>query len=183
MLMYEILDIEYDLIYIMYIVHYFMYGLVDTREIMSYHEKNITVTLVSHLWISVYFVVNLFQMLQDGGLVSTRLFSLWAVVIIANIIVTIISSILTNIVLTILDAIKTGSSDSESFIADERDKLISLKGMRTSYIVFSIGVLIAMLTFVFGQSPLVMFTLVILAGTAAEIIGDVSQIYLYRRGV
>lgn len=150
---------------------------------MSYQEKNITVSLVSQILILVYYVANVIPMLQEGGLVSSRLFSLWAVVIICTIIVNIIGSILTNIVLTILDAIKTGSSDSESFMADERDKLISLKGMRTSYIVFSIGVLIAMLTFVFGQSPLVMFTLIILAGNAAEIIGDISQIYLYRSGV
>lgn len=150
---------------------------------MSYQEKNITVSLVSQILILVYYVANVIPMLQEGGLVSGRLFSLWAVVIICTIIVNIIGSILTNIVLTILDAIKTGSSDSESFMADERDKLISLKGMRTSYIVFSIGVLIAMLTFVFGQSPLVMFTLIILAGNAAEIIGDISQIYLYRSGV
>ena len=149
---------------------------------MSYQEKNITVSLVSHLLIVGYYLVNIFQMLQEGGLVSTRLFSLWAIVIIAAILVNIIGSILTHIVLSIVHAIKTKTEEEERFIEDERDKLIGLKGVKASYITFSIGVLLAMLTFVFGQPPLVMFSVIIFFSIAAEIIGDISQIYLYRRG-
>ncbi|CAG0994037.1 hypothetical protein ANAEL_02471 [Anaerolineales bacterium] len=149
---------------------------------MSYQEKNITVSLVSHLLIVVYYLVNLFQMQQAGGLVSTKIFSLWAVVIVGAIIVNIIGSILTNILLSIVHAIKTRSEQVENFIEDERDKLIGLKGSKVSHIAFSIGVLIAMLTFAFGQPPLVMFSLLILASIVGEIIGDLSQLYLYRKG-
>jgi hypothetical protein len=39
-----------------------------------------------------------------------------------------------------------------------------------------------MLTFVFGQPPLVMFTLLIFFGLVAQIIGDISRLYLYRKG-
>lgn len=149
---------------------------------MSYQEKNITVSLVSHLLIGVYYLVNLFQMQQAGGLVAAKVFSLWAVVIVAAIIVTIIGSILTNILLSIVHAIQTRSEKEERFIEDERDQLIGLKGSKVSYIAFSIGVLIAMLSFAFGQPPLVMFSLLILSSILAEIIGDVSQLYLYRKG-
>jgi hypothetical protein len=149
---------------------------------MSYQEKNITVSLVSHLLIVSYYLVNLFQMYQAGGLVSARIFSLWAIVIVAAIIVTIIGSILTNILLSIVHAIKTRSEKEERFIEDERDQLIGLKGSKVSYIAFSIGVLVAMLTFALGQSPLVMFSLLILSSILAEIIGDVSQLYLYQKG-
>ena len=149
---------------------------------MSYQEKNITVSLVSHLLILVYYVANIYQMLQAGGLVSAQLFSLSAIVIIAAIIINITASILTNIVLAIVYAIKTKSDKTERFIEDERDKLIGLKGMRVAYIIFSVGVLLAMLTFVFGQQPLVMFSLIIFSGIVAEILGDISKIYLYRRG-
>ena len=75
---------------------------------MSYQEKNITVSLVSFLLIVGYYLVNVVQMLQQGGLVPNRLFGLWAVVIIAGISVTIVGSILTNIVLAIVHAIRTG---------------------------------------------------------------------------
>jgi hypothetical protein len=150
---------------------------------MSYQEKSITVALTSYLLLLGYYLVNLFQMLQAGGLVAARVFSLWVIVIIATIIVNIIANILTNIVLSIVQAIKTRTAEvEEQFIADERDKLIDLKGMKVAYLTFSVGVLLAMLTFVFGQPPLVMFSLIILFSIVAEIIGGIAQIYLYRRG-
>jgi hypothetical protein len=149
---------------------------------MSYQEKNITVSLVCNLMILGYFLVNIYLMVQQGGLVSTRVFTLWAVVILAAILVNIIASILTNILLAIFHAIRTRSDKPESFIADERDQLIGLKGFKVSYITFSLGVLAAMLSFVAGQPGLVMFSLLIFFSLTAEVAGDVAQIYLYRRG-
>jgi uncharacterized membrane protein len=149
---------------------------------MSYQEKNITVSLFSHLLIVGYYLSQLFQMQQTGGLVAAKVFSLWAVVIVGVIIVNIIGNILTHIMLSIVHAIKTRSEHVEKYVEDERDHLIGLKGDRVSYIAFSIGVLIAMLSFAFGQPPLVMFCLLILSSILAEIISDLSQLYLYRKG-
>jgi hypothetical protein len=39
-----------------------------------------------------------------------------------------------------------------------------------------------MLTFVLGQPPLVMFSLLIFFGLVAQVSGDVLRLYLYRRG-
>lgn len=150
---------------------------------MAYQEINITVSLVSHLLIVGYYLANLFQMYQEEGLNSAQVFGLWITVIVATIIVNVTASILANILLTIVHAIKTRTNENERFIADERDKLIELKGTKNAYIVFSIGVFLAMLTFVFGQPPLVMFSLIVFSGIAAEIIGDLSRLYFYRRGV
>jgi hypothetical protein len=149
---------------------------------MSYQEKNITVSLVSHLLIGVYYLSQLFEMQQVGGLVAAKVFSLWAVVIVGVIVVNIIGNILTYILLSIVHAIKTRSEHVEKYVEDERDHLIGLKGDQVSHIAFSIGVLIAMLTFAFGQPPLVMFSLLILSSILGEIIGDLSQLYLYRKG-
>jgi hypothetical protein len=149
---------------------------------MSYQEKSITVSLTSTLLILGYFLVNIFKMLQQGGLVPARVFSLWATVIVATIIVNIVGNILTNIVLSIVHAIRTRTEEVERFIEDERDKLIALKGNKVAYITFSVGVLLAMLTFVFSQPPLVMFSLIALFSLLAELAGDVSRIFLYRRG-
>ncbi len=149
---------------------------------MSYQEKNITVSLVSHLLIGVYYLSQLFEMQQAGGLVAARVFSLWAVAIVAIIVVNIIGNILTHILLSIVHAIKTRSEHVEKYVEDERDHLIGLKGDRVAHITFSVGVLIAMLTFAFGQPPLVMFCLLILASIVGEIIGDLSQLYHYRKG-
>jgi len=148
---------------------------------MSYQEKNITVSLMSSVLILGFYLLNLLPMYQEGNLNAPRVFSLWATVILTAIVATIVASILAHIMLSIVQAIKTRTEESESFIADERDKLIELKGMRNSHIVFSLGTLLSMLTFVFGQPPLVMFSLLIFFTIAASIVGDLSQLYFYRK--
>jgi hypothetical protein len=149
---------------------------------MSNRKNEITVSLVSTLAVLAYYLVNIFQMLQSGGLNSAEVFRLWAVVIIATIILNIAGNIITNIVINIVHAIKTQKEEEVRLIEDERDKLIGLKGDRVSYIVFSIGVFLSMLTFALGQPPLVMFSLIVLSSLMAEIFGDVSQFFFYSRG-
>lgn len=108
-------------------------------------------------------------MSQNENFNSTNVFRLWGIVIVLAIIVTIAATILTHIVSAIIEAIKTGEQDPkiEDF-EDERDKLIDLRGTKITYSVSSIGVFLAMLTFYFGQPPLVMFTLLICFGIAAQ---------------
>ncbi|MCP4359970.1 MAG: hypothetical protein GY796_18340 [Chloroflexi bacterium] len=150
---------------------------------MSYQEKNIIVTLVSYILILGVYLINLFQMIQDGGLNSTSVFRLWGTVIVLTIIVMIVAMILTHIVSAIIQAIKTGEGDPDiEDLEDERDKLIDLRGTKVTYFLSSIGIFLSMLTFALGQSPLVMFTLLIFFGIVAQIIGDISRLYLYRRG-
>lgn len=149
---------------------------------MSNRQNEITVSLVSTLAVLAYYLVNIFQILQSGGLNSAEVFRLWAVVIIATIILNIAGNIITNIVINIVHAIKTQKEEEVRLIEDERDKLIGLKGDRVSYIAFSIGVFLSMLTFALGQPPLVMFSLIVFSSLMAEIFGDLSQFLFYRRG-
>ena len=148
---------------------------------MSYQEKNITVSLMTYLLILGFYLLNLFQMYREASINSIEVFSLWGTIIMVAIIANIVAMILTNIMLSIVHAIKTRTGETESFIADERDKLIGLKGTRVSYIVFSVGVLLSMLTLVFDQPALVMFSLLVFFSIAAEIVGDISRLYYYRR--
>lgn len=150
---------------------------------MSYQEKNVTVALVSHLLILVYYVLNLLPIIQSGEWVANRLYTLWLVVIVATILVTIIGSILTNIILSIVEAIRSRKYEDPRFITDERDHLIELKGIRIEYITYSIGVLSSILAFIFGQSPLLMISMIFAFGILAEIAGDIAKITLYRRGL
>lgn len=149
---------------------------------MSYQEKNITVSLISQLLILGFYLVSLYQMFQEGGLVPGRVFGLWATVILAAIVANILASILTNIVLTIFEAIKSKEYNEPRFIADERDKLIELKGMQSGYITFSVGTLVAIIAFVVGQPALQAFNAIIFFAILAQIVSDISQIYFYRRG-
>lgn len=150
---------------------------------MSFQEKNITVTLISFSLILVFFVTRVWQMLQNETFTADNIFRLWGIVIVLAVIVTVVGMILTHIVTAVVIAIQTGDDDPDiEDIQDERDKLIDLKGTKFVYTITSLGTLLAMLTYVFGQDPLVMFTLLIFFGLLAQVIGDISRLLLYRRG-
>jgi len=149
---------------------------------MSNRKNEVTVTLVCSLFILAYYLANIFQMIQGGGLNSAEVFRLWVVVIIANIVLTIAGIIFSYIVINIVHAIKTQKEEEVRMLEDERDKLIGLKGDRVSYITFSIGVFLSMLTFALGQPPLVMFSLIVFASLMAEILGNISQLVFYHKG-
>jgi len=150
---------------------------------MSNRENTIIVSLVSTLIVLSFYLVRWLGMYQEVGLDSAQIFRLWAIVIVATILLNIFGNILANIAVNIAHAIRTNSSAEVRMVEDERDKLIELKGIKVTYIAFSVGVLLAMLTFVFGQPPLIMFSLIIFFSLLGEIIGDLSQLFLYRRGV
>ena len=149
---------------------------------MSNRPYAIAVSLISTLLILSYYLVRVLLMFKQGGLNSKEVFQLWAIVIIASILLNIAGNIITAIVLNIAHAIKTNSNEEVHLLEDERDKLIGLKGTQVSYVAFSLGVFVAMLTFVFGQPPLLMFSLIIFFSLLAEICGDLAQFYSYSRG-
>jgi hypothetical protein len=149
---------------------------------MSYQEKNIAVSLVNFSLILGFYLVSLFQMNREGSFNSENVFRLWGIVIVLAVVVTIVATILTHIGSGIIEAIRTGQEPKIQDIEDERDKLIDLKGTRVTYFISSIGAFLAMLTFVLGQPPLVMFTLLIFFGVLAQVVGDVSRLVLYKRG-
>jgi len=150
---------------------------------MSFQEKNVTVSLINFTLILGVFLIRVFQMILGGSFNSTNVFRLWVIVIALAILVTIFATILTHIFSAIIQAIKTGEENPKvEDLADERDRLIELRGTKVTYFVSSIGVFLSMLTFALGQPPLVMFTLLIFFGVVAQIIGDISRLVLYRRG-
>ena len=150
---------------------------------MSFQEKNIAVSLVNFVLILGFYVVRVFQLIQSESFNSTNVFRLWGLIIALAIVVTIILTILTHIGSGIIHAIKTREEPDIQDIEDERDQIIDLRGTKVTYFVYSIGVFLSMLTFVFGQPPLVMFSSLIFFGLVAQIIGDISRLVLYRRGL
>jgi hypothetical protein len=151
---------------------------------MSFQQKNITVSLANFTLILGYYLIRVFQMVQGGSFNSANVFRLWGIIIVLAVVVTIFATILTHIVSAIIHAIRTGEERPEiEDIADERDQLIDLRGTKVTYLASSIGVFLSMLTFVLGQPPLVMFTMLIFFGVVAQILGDLLRLVLYRRGL
>ena len=150
---------------------------------MSFQQRNITVSLVTFILILGFYLLRIFQLLETDSFVSTNVFRLWGIIVVLAIVATIVLTILAHIGSAVFQVIKTGDENPKiEDIQDERDKLIDLRGTQITYVASSLGVLVAMLTFVFGQPPLLMFSLLIFSGLLAQIIGDISRLMLYRRG-
>lgn len=150
---------------------------------MSFQQKNITVSLVSFTLILVFFLIRVFQMVLTESFISENVFRLWGITIAITIVAIIVGTILAHVLSAIIQVIQTGDENPQiDDTEDERDKLIDLKGTRVAYLVSSLGVFLAMLLFVFGQTALVMFTILIFSGLIAQIVGDISRLILYRRG-
>lgn len=151
---------------------------------MSFQEKNIIVSLTNFTILLVYFLAKIAQLDQSGSFLPERVFRVWLTVIVFSIVATIAGTILTHIVSAIIEAIRTGDEDPQiEDIEDERDQLIDLRGTKLTYTIYSLAVFGAMLSFVFGQPALVMFTALIASGLVAQVVGDAYRIVLYRRGI
>ena len=66
------------------------------EENMSFHEKNIAVTLSIFTLILAIYLIRIFQMLQTDSFTSTNLFRLWGIVALLAVIGTIIATIFTH---------------------------------------------------------------------------------------
>ena len=149
---------------------------------MSFQEKNITVSLSIFVAILGFYLIRVFQMVQNESFNSTNMFRLWGIIAVLAVIGTILATIFTHIVGGIVHKVRTNEDPHIEDIQDERDKMIDLKGTRVAYTLSSIGVALSMLTFVFGQPPLVMFSLLIFFGVLAQVVADIWRLTLYRRG-
>ncbi len=121
---------------------------------MSFKQKNTTVTLVNFSLILGFYLIRVFQLVQNENFNEASVFRLWGVIIVLAVFVTIAATILTHVVSAVVEAVRTGEKDPkiEDF-EDERDQLIDLKGTKITYTSYSLGAFLAMLTFAFGQPP------------------------------
>ncbi|MNF05541.1 hypothetical protein D3C80_2052980 [compost metagenome] len=86
-----------------------------------------------------------------------------------------------SIIFNIIFRITTG--EKEPSFADELDKRIDLLAFRNSFVVFVIGFLLAMGSLVIDRPLEVMFIVLIASGFLSDVIGSLSRMYHYRRGV
>lgn len=150
---------------------------------MSFKEKNIVVSLLNFTLILLFYCIRLLQMKQNETFNQENVFPLFGIIIFLAVAVTVLAIMLTHLLPIIVKYIRTGEKQSRfDDLEDERDKMIDLRGTHITYTVSSLGSFIAMLSYVYGQAPLVMFALFIFFGVLAQIIGDISRLLLYRRG-
>ena len=150
---------------------------------MSFQEKNIAVSLSTFAIILGFYAIRIVQLMQSGSFNTTNVFRLWGFIAIMAVIGTILATIFTHIAGGIVHKVRTNEDPHIEDIQDERDQIIELKGTRVAYTFSSIGVALSMLTYVLGQPPLVMFSLLVFSGVLAQVIADIWRLTLYRRGL
>jgi hypothetical protein len=149
---------------------------------MAFQEKNIVASLSTFTLILGFYLIRVLQLIQTESFNPTNLFWLWGTVAVLAVVGTILVTIFAHIAGGVVHKIRTNEDPHIEDIQDERDQLIDLKGTRVAYTFSSIGVALSMLTFVFGQPPLVMFSFLIFFGLLAQIVADIWRLTLYRRG-
>jgi hypothetical protein len=149
---------------------------------MAFQEKNIVASLSTFTLILGFYLIRVLQLIQTESFNPTNLFWLWGTVAVLAVVGTILVTIFAHIAGGVVHKIRTNEDPHIEDIQDERDQLIDLKGTRVAYTFSSIGVALSMLTFVFGQPPLVMFGFLIFFGLLAQVAADIWRLTLYRRG-
>lgn len=151
---------------------------------MPFKQRTALITLINFTLILIYLSNRVRNLVQNDNFTEPKMFTTYGIVIFCAVFVSIVAIIITNFGPQIMRAINDGDQNPEfDDFEDERDDLIDLRGTRATYTVSSFGVLIAMLTFVLGQSPLIMFTVLIFAGVIAQIVGDITRLLLYQDGI
>jgi hypothetical protein len=147
---------------------------------MSYQQNQAIVNLFCSVLATIIYTYYLLQKIGLGDFDPTILSSYWGklvlVVIAVQIVITIILSILTSIIKAIV------TRDTEPTLTDERDRLFDLRSTQITFVVFTMGFLIAMITLAIGRPIFVMFNLIVYSLFAATTIGHITQLYYYRRG-
>lgn len=146
---------------------------------MSFHHKNVTVTLVSFTLILLLFILRSIQLIVNGDFVQSNVVQLWIIVIMLAVFATVAGIIFTQGFSLARQGQRLDEMDD---LIDERDKLIDREGTHITQRVSSLGTFIAMLLFALGQPALTMFSLLILSGLLGQIAGDVQRLRLYRQG-
>lgn len=146
---------------------------------MSFHHKNVTVTLASFSLILLFFILRSVQLIVNHDFNQSNVVQLWTIVVILAVFATLLGIIFTHGVSL---AINRQRVDEVDDLVDERDLRIDREGTHLTYQVTSIGSFIAMLLFAIGQSPLIMFSLLIVSGLLGQIAGDIKRLRLYQQG-
>lgn len=148
---------------------------------MPHEQKSVLATLFTTILVFGYFFLEFQSMSQSGILAQPDAGAIVGKAILWLIGASVVINIVAHILMSIIFAIATNDSNP-SFVVDERDKIIEMKGMRISFITFGIGFVASIIALATGTTPAVVFILIIYCCAAASITDSLARLYLYRRG-
>ncbi|MBC8375025.1 MAG: hypothetical protein H8E26_03200 [FCB group bacterium] len=140
---------------------------------LSYQEKSIWASLIITSIMFIYYFSRVLGVIENPDIPETSLI----VVFIGVITVTIFAQVVIQSIMAIIyrDEVKDGG--------DERETLIRLKATSISHYVLISGVWIACMSFYLNPSALMLMNVFIVFFVVSEIVGFVTQLIYYQRGV
>ncbi|MGR3722672.1 hypothetical protein [Abyssibius alkaniclasticus] len=148
---------------------------------MSYEEKNSIISLIVTIGVFGYYGVRFSGLYAEGYFTGPEAMTRTGWEILYLIGYGIIAQIIGQIVLTILFSI-LANDPKPSFVVDERDRLISLRGVRFGYAFAGGGVTLSIVALAFGWDPVIVFNLVIFSIAAGAFVETLVKVVLYRIG-
>lgn len=147
---------------------------------MTFQEKKSLVNIVGAFLLFGYFWFSVFPRHPTVGTDAETVLKFWGGTILwyvaLSIAVHIVGQILTNILHT------ASTKEQVSSLMDERDRLFELRVDRYSNYTFFFVFMLAMLLAVLNAAPTVVFQVLLVGLLAGQIVVNVVQFYLYRRG-
>ena len=167
-------------------LHFVWYTLLDVRYTlhkeytMPSQERQAIVTLLTTLLLAAIFFAYVLPRYPAGNPYSAAVFHFWGVAVVILIPVSIVANMAISIVFSIVYSMAT--QEKAASFADERDKFIEVIAFRNAVLVFTCGFFLAMGSLVLDTPPSVMFIIMMVSGFAAVMVGNISQLYSYRKG-
>lgn len=149
---------------------------------MSYQEKNNLVTLVSSLVVMGNYFWRMYGMWIGGELDGEAANAIMGQSVLWLILVSIIVNVVAHVIFAVVHAAMTGGSDS-SYVVDERDRLIELRGLRIGYYILGAGFVTSMIVLAMGYASILVFILIVFSFTVAGIAENLTRIAMYRWGL
>ena len=147
---------------------------------MSARERQAIVSLLATLLLVVFFVGYVLPRYPAGNPYAPEVFRFWGVAFVILVPVSIVANIAVSIVFAVVSAMATRQIASS--FADERDKFIQLRALRNALFAFIGGFSLAMGSLAIGMPPSVMFIVLMGSGYGSGLVGNITQLYLYRKG-
>jgi hypothetical protein len=147
---------------------------------MSAHERQAIVSLLTTVLLAVFFVAYVLPRYPAGNPYAPEVFHFWGTAFVILVPVSVVANIAVSIVFSIVYAMATRQKASS--FADERDKFIELRALRNALYAFTAGFSLAMGSLAIGMPPSVMFIVLMGSGYGSGLVGNLSKLYLYRKG-
>ena len=151
------------------------------EEKITYQEKKHIASLIGSILIFGGYCLYIYDNIQTNQLAVSDDLYFWAKAFLIMIPVSIVGRILIMIIFAIMNHIITRREEKD--LTDERDKLIELKAIRNTHWIFILGFFIAMGSILMGMSMATMFIIIAFSGFISDVAGELSHIWMYRKGI